>query len=146
MSKIAFMTLLKRQDSKLSPHFGKAKWVMITDQDGGVPTFVQNTGLNGRAVVEILAANGCTDVSAKSARVRCGIYRLQIYVAGSPTETFRYRTCSKAFDAANWRGHILRPKDRKSTAVAINVMDCRPEAGRSRQVNVSPNHTWFHGE
>ena len=62
MSKIAFMTLLKREDSKLSPHFGKAKWVMITDRDGGIPTFVQNTGLNGRAVVEILAANGCTDV------------------------------------------------------------------------------------
>ena len=35
---------------------------MITDQDGGIPTFVQNTGLNGRAVVDILAANGCTDV------------------------------------------------------------------------------------
>jgi len=62
MSKIAFMTLLKREDSKLSPHFGKAKWVMITHQDGGVPSFIQNTGLNGRAVVDILAANGCTDV------------------------------------------------------------------------------------
>ena len=62
MSKIAFMTLLKRQDSKLSPHFGKAKWVMIADQEGGVPTFVQNTALNGRGVVDVLAANGCTDV------------------------------------------------------------------------------------
>lgn len=62
MAKIAFMTLLGRTDSKLSPHFGKAKWVTITDQDGGVSTFVQNTGLSGRAVAEILAANGCTDV------------------------------------------------------------------------------------
>lgn len=62
MSRIAFMTLLKRPDSKLSPHFGKAKWVMIVDQDGGVPTFVQNIGLNGHAVVDILAAHGCTDV------------------------------------------------------------------------------------
>jgi predicted Fe-Mo cluster-binding NifX family protein len=62
MSKIAFMTLLRCEDSKLSPHFGKAKWVMITDEDGGVATFVQNTGLDGRAVVDILAANGCTDV------------------------------------------------------------------------------------
>jgi len=35
---------------------------MIADQDGGVLSFVQNTGLNGRAVVDILAANGCTDV------------------------------------------------------------------------------------
>jgi predicted Fe-Mo cluster-binding NifX family protein len=62
MSNIAFTTLLKRQDSKLSPHFGRAKWVTIVDQDGGAPTFVQNIGLNGRAVVEILAAHGCTDV------------------------------------------------------------------------------------
>ncbi|MGB7556768.1 MAG: NifB/NifX family molybdenum-iron cluster-binding protein [Candidatus Korobacteraceae bacterium] len=62
MGKIALITLLKREDSKLSPHFGKAKWAMITDLDGGVATFVQNTGLNGRAVVDILAANGCTDV------------------------------------------------------------------------------------
>lgn len=62
MSKIALMTLFKREDSTLSPHFGKAKWVMIVDLEGGVPTFVQNTGLNGRAVAEILAAHGCTDV------------------------------------------------------------------------------------
>ncbi len=62
MNKIAFMALLKREDSKLSPHFGKAKWVMITDLQGGGAAFVQNTGLNGRAVVDILAANGCTDV------------------------------------------------------------------------------------
>lgn len=62
MSKIAFMTLLNREDSTLSPHFGKAKWMMIVDQENGVPTFFQNTGLNGRAVVEVLAANGCADV------------------------------------------------------------------------------------
>lgn len=62
MSTIAFMTLLKRKESSLSPHFGKAKWVMVTDRDGADPIFIQNTGLNGRAVVDILAAQGCTDV------------------------------------------------------------------------------------
>ena len=62
MSKIAFMTLLNREDSTLSPHFGKAKWVMIVEPENGVSTFVRNTGLNGRAVVEMVAANGCADV------------------------------------------------------------------------------------
>ena len=62
MRRIAFTTLLNRDDSKLSPHFGKAKWVMIADENGGAPAFIQNTGLNGRAVVGILAAHGCTDV------------------------------------------------------------------------------------
>ena len=62
MSKIAFMTLLNRGNSKLSPHFGKAKWLMVKDRESGASEFVQNTGLNGRAVVNILVAHGCTDV------------------------------------------------------------------------------------
>jgi predicted Fe-Mo cluster-binding NifX family protein len=62
MSRLAFMTLLNRENTKLSPHFGKAKWVMIRDTDTGAAQFVQNAGLNGQAVVAILAANGCSDV------------------------------------------------------------------------------------
>jgi predicted Fe-Mo cluster-binding NifX family protein len=61
MSKIAFTALLNRPDSVLSPHFGKAKWIMIRD-DAGNAQFEQNTELNGRAVVEILRRAGCTDV------------------------------------------------------------------------------------
>lgn len=61
MSKIAFTALLDRPDSVLSPHFGKAKWIMIRD-DAGNAQFEQNTELNGRAVVEILRRAGCTDV------------------------------------------------------------------------------------
>jgi predicted Fe-Mo cluster-binding NifX family protein len=61
MSKTAFMALLNREDSKLSPHFGKAKWVAV-HEDGGAWRFVQNTVLNGRGVVDILTANGCQDV------------------------------------------------------------------------------------
>jgi predicted Fe-Mo cluster-binding NifX family protein len=38
-----------------------AKWVMIRDDDSGKITFEQNTGLTGRAVVEILQRQGCTD-------------------------------------------------------------------------------------
>ena len=61
MSKIGFMTLLDREDSQLSMHFGKAKWIMIRDHAGSV-TFEQNAGLNGRAVVETLRKHECSDV------------------------------------------------------------------------------------
>ena len=61
MANLAFITLLNREDSKLSPHFGKAKWVAIRDEQGAF-TFEQNTGLNGRAVVDILKRHACADV------------------------------------------------------------------------------------
>jgi predicted Fe-Mo cluster-binding NifX family protein len=62
MRKIALMALLNREDSALSPHFGKAKWIMIRDTEQGPSHFVQNHGLNGRTVVEALLREGCTDV------------------------------------------------------------------------------------
>lgn len=61
MSRIAFTTLLNREDSALSPHFGMAKWILIRDNDSGQTTFQQNTALKGRAVVDIMARHGCTD-------------------------------------------------------------------------------------
>lgn len=61
MSKVAFTTLLNREDSALSPHFGMAKWILIRDDDNGHITFEQNTALNGRAVIDIMVRNGCTD-------------------------------------------------------------------------------------
>jgi len=61
MSKVAFTTLLNREDSALSPHFGMAKWILIRDDDNGQITFEQNTALNGRAVVDIMIRHGCTD-------------------------------------------------------------------------------------
>lgn len=72
MSKLAFTTLLNRNDSILSPHFGKAKWIMIRD-DAGTVGFEQNTDLNGRAVVDILRHAGCTDVI--SAEIGEGAFR-----------------------------------------------------------------------
>lgn len=60
MSKTAFMTLLNRDSSALSPHFGKAKWIAVVDDNGQIQ-FEQNTALNGRAVVEIIARHGCQD-------------------------------------------------------------------------------------
>jgi predicted Fe-Mo cluster-binding NifX family protein len=62
MSTIGFTTLINREDSVLSPHFGLAKWVMIRDNDTGNATFEQNTALYGQAVVDILQRHGCTDV------------------------------------------------------------------------------------
>jgi predicted Fe-Mo cluster-binding NifX family protein len=61
MSKIACTVLLDRDTSPLSPHFGKAKWVMISDPETGATEFEQNHGLNGRAIVDILVRHQCTD-------------------------------------------------------------------------------------
>ncbi|MGO8720332.1 MAG: NifB/NifX family molybdenum-iron cluster-binding protein [Acidobacteriaceae bacterium] len=62
MSKIALMTLLDREDSSLSPHFGKAKWILVREAESGPSHFVQNHGMNGKSVVEQLLREGCTDV------------------------------------------------------------------------------------
>jgi predicted Fe-Mo cluster-binding NifX family protein len=62
--KIALMTLLNREDSSLSPHFGKAKWILVLDTEQGTSHFIQNTGLNGRSVVAELMREACTDVIA----------------------------------------------------------------------------------
>jgi len=62
MGKIGFMTLLKREDSKLSPHFGKAKWLAVVDLEKDTCEFFQNTGLNGKTVAEMLVKHGCEDV------------------------------------------------------------------------------------
>jgi len=61
MSKVAFTTLVDREDSVLSPHFGMAKWILIRNDDDGQITFEQNTALNGRAVVDMMVRHGCTD-------------------------------------------------------------------------------------
>jgi len=61
MGKIGCTVLLDRENSPLSSHFGKAKWILIMDPETGVTEFEQNHGLNGRAVVEILARHGCSD-------------------------------------------------------------------------------------
>jgi len=61
MGVVALMTLLNREESVLSTHFGKAKWISLLGSDGKIK-FLENTGLNGRFVVDVLVANGCTDV------------------------------------------------------------------------------------
>lgn len=62
MSKIAFVTLLDKPSSKLSPHFGLAKWVMILDLETRAASFVRNTELTGRAVIDILVREACEEV------------------------------------------------------------------------------------
>ena len=62
MSKIALLTSLDREDSILSDHFGKAKWIMIRDTEQGTSRFVQNEGLNGKSVVQHLIGEGCSAV------------------------------------------------------------------------------------
>jgi len=62
MSKIALMTLLSREESNLSPHFGKAKWILVHDTEQATSRFVQNKGINGMSVVQHLMNEGCGDV------------------------------------------------------------------------------------
>ncbi len=62
MGKIGCTVLLNQETSPLSPHFGKAKWVMVFDPQTGKSEFEQNHGLNGRAVVDILVRHQCSDV------------------------------------------------------------------------------------
>ena len=61
MRKLGLTVLKEDPQSPLSPHFGMAKWIMIHDPTSGASSFVRNTGLNGRAVVEELVRHGCTD-------------------------------------------------------------------------------------
>lgn len=62
MSKIGFVTLLKKGDSPLSPHFGKAKWLMVLDSDSQQSHFIQNAVLEGRSIVQLLRQEGCSEV------------------------------------------------------------------------------------
>ncbi len=61
MSKSAFLTLLNRNDSALSPHFAKARWIAILDENGQI-LFEENTTLEGRTVVEAITKHGCKDI------------------------------------------------------------------------------------
>ena len=62
MSKVACTVLLDRETSPLSQHFGKAKWVMVSDTETGASEFEQNHGLNGHAIVDVLVRHQCDDV------------------------------------------------------------------------------------
>ncbi|MGD8863481.1 MAG: NifB/NifX family molybdenum-iron cluster-binding protein [Myxococcales bacterium] len=62
MSKTGLLLLRDDPSSRLSPHFGMAKWIAIFDPDSEELRFLQNRGLNGRAVTEVLEREGCSDV------------------------------------------------------------------------------------
>lgn len=58
--RIGFTLLLNQNDSRLSPHFGKAKWIGIYDTETESMRFERNTGLNGRFVADVLGDADCT--------------------------------------------------------------------------------------
>jgi predicted Fe-Mo cluster-binding NifX family protein len=62
MSKIGVVMSADRADGQMSSHFGKAEWIMVSDEENAVPVFVKNEGLNGKSAVEIAIRLGCTDV------------------------------------------------------------------------------------
>lgn len=62
MAKIGVMMSADRADEVMSPHFGKAEWIMVTDTESGICEFVKNEALNGKGAVEIVIRLGCADV------------------------------------------------------------------------------------
>jgi predicted Fe-Mo cluster-binding NifX family protein len=62
MSKVAFTTVLDREDAELSEHFGGARWLVIYDQESGETTIDPNPGSDGRAIASMLTISDCTDV------------------------------------------------------------------------------------
>ncbi|QQR91352.1 MAG: NifB/NifX family molybdenum-iron cluster-binding protein [Myxococcales bacterium] len=61
MPKIGIPVVKKEDKPRISEHFGKAKWVVLYDTELGSKAFFRNSGLNGKAVVEIMKTNQCTD-------------------------------------------------------------------------------------
>ena len=62
MAKIGVMMSADCADEVMSPHFGKAEWIMVTDTESGICEFVKNQALNGKGAVEIVIRLSCTDV------------------------------------------------------------------------------------
>jgi predicted Fe-Mo cluster-binding NifX family protein len=62
MSKVAFTTILDREDATLSDHFGAAPWVVIHDEETAETIIQPNPGTDGRAVASLLTISDCTDV------------------------------------------------------------------------------------
>lgn len=62
MGSLAVMMSTNDPGGLMSPHFGKAEWVMVVGASGGTPEFTRNEGSNGRSAAEILIQQRCTDV------------------------------------------------------------------------------------
>ena len=62
MSKVAFTTVLDREDAALSEHFGAARWLVIHDDESGETNVEPSAGSDGRAIASMLAISDCTDV------------------------------------------------------------------------------------
>jgi predicted Fe-Mo cluster-binding NifX family protein len=63
MSKIALMVSRDSVDAPLARTFGKAKWLVVWDDDQGF-VFHRNGQLSGGSVAGAIAASGCRDVIA----------------------------------------------------------------------------------
>jgi predicted Fe-Mo cluster-binding NifX family protein len=62
MSKVAFTTVLDREDAALSEHFGAARWLVIHNDETGETIIEPSAGSDGRAIASMLAVSDCTDV------------------------------------------------------------------------------------
>ena len=61
MSKVAVMMSENQVKAQMSPHFGKAEWVMVADTESHTLAFLKKEASNGKSVVEMIAGQNCTD-------------------------------------------------------------------------------------
>ena len=61
MSKVAVMMSENNVKAQMSPHFGKAEWVMVADTECHAFDFLKNEAAGGKSVVEIIAGQNCSD-------------------------------------------------------------------------------------
>ncbi len=62
MGRLAVMMSTDDLDGPMSPHFGKAEWIMVVEVPSGMAEFARNEGLNGASAADLLIGCGCTDV------------------------------------------------------------------------------------
>ena len=62
MGRLAMMMATDDLDGPMSPHFGKAEWIMIVEVPSGTAEFARNEGFNGRSAADLVLRRGCTDV------------------------------------------------------------------------------------
>lgn len=61
MGKVGVMMAVNAADGSMSGHFGKAEWIMTVDENG-VQAFLENSGKNGHAALELAQGSGCTEM------------------------------------------------------------------------------------
>ncbi len=88
MGRLAVMMSTDDLDGPMSPHFGKAEWIMVVEVPSGVAEFARNEGFNGGSAADLLISRGCTDVIladiGKGALARLQAANIRAWAAPGP--------------------------------------------------------------